>query len=144
MVFGLVFGVVAVALSIVLTRWQSRRLRPSDPVRLELLLWAVSLVLAALVYVAFALREGGRGWMSTELVGLAVYSAFAIVGARGRPRLVALGWALHAAWDVVVHADAPEGLVPGWYRWACLVFDVVAAGYLLRLPVRTKGATENG
>lgn len=139
MIFGLVLGVVVVVLSIVLTRWQSQRLRPSDPVRLELQLWAVSLVLAALVYVAFALREGGRGWMGTELVGLAAYSAFAIVGAPGRSRLVALGWALHAAWDVVVHADAPEGLVPPWYRWACLVFDLVAAGYLVRLPVRTKG-----
>lgn len=141
MVFGLVFGLVVVALGIVLTRWQSRRLRPSDPVSLELLLWAVSLVLAALVYVAFALREGGHGWMGAELVGLAVYSVFAIAGARGRPRLVALGWALHAAWDMVVHADAPEGLVPQWYRWACLVFDLVAAGYLVRLPVRTKAVT---
>jgi hypothetical protein len=133
MTFGLIFGAIAVVLSILLTRFQSARLRPTDPVRIEILSWAIYLGMAALIYVGFALREGGREWMGTEIAGLVLYSVFALAGALGRARVLALGWALHAAWDLGVHAGAPEQLVPEWYRWACLVFDVVAAGYVFRL-----------
>jgi hypothetical protein len=136
MTFGLIFGAIAVVLSILLTRFQSARLRPTDPARIEILSWAIYLGMAALIYVGFALREGGHQWMTTELAGLALYSVFAVAGALGRVRVLALGWALHAAWDMVVHASAPGELVPEWYRWACLVYDVVAAGYLFRLHGR--------
>lgn len=123
-------GLVLALLTIASTRWHGRRFAPNDPRRFELVSWAIFLVLAAAVYVAFALRE--HGWMRLELAGLVGYAALAWCGAR-RPRLLALGWLLHAGWDAVVHAGAPETLVPGWYRWACLGFDVVAAIHLARL-----------
>lgn len=60
-------------------------------------------------------------------------------GAHGRWTTVGPRW-LHgpdaqrrAGLVMVVHASAPGELVPEWYRWACLVYDVVAAGYLFRL-----------
>ncbi len=127
---GTLGGLILALLSIVSTRWQGRRLAPNDPRRFELVSWAICLFLAAAIYVAFALREAG--WMRLELAGLVGYTALAWYGVR-RPRLLALGWLLHAGWDAILHAGAPETLVPGWYRWACLGFDVVAAIYLERI-----------
>lgn len=127
---GTLGGVVLAVYTIVTTRWLVRQ-----AVRRELLWWAGYLALAAWIYVGFALRDGGDGWMHVELAGAAGYSALAWLGVR-RPSLLALGWLLHAGWDIGVHCDAPEGLVPGWYRWACLGFDVAAALYLVRLSVR--------
>jgi hypothetical protein len=127
---GTLVGLVLALLSIASIRWQGRRFAPNDPHRFELVSWAIYLFLAAAIYVAFALREAG--WMRLELAGLVVYTALAWCGVR-RPRLLALGWLLHAGWDAILHADAPETLVPGWYRWACLGFDVVAAIHLTRL-----------
>ena len=126
----MIFGAVAVVLGIVSVRWQAARLRP-DPAqahRLETLMWAIYLALAALIYIGFALREAGEGWMKVELLGLLGYTTLGWLGTRGRGWLLALGWALHAAWDMVVHAGVPDLFVPVWYRWACLVFDFGAAG----------------
>ncbi|MCB9703250.1 MAG: hypothetical protein H6711_15250 [Myxococcales bacterium] len=131
---GLVFGLALALASIASTRHQCRRgdRAPAAALRFELVAWALYLVLAAAIYVGFALREGGHGWMPLELGGLVGYTALAWLGVR-RPRLLALAWLLHAGWDMVIHGDAPAALVPGWYRWACLAFDVVAAAYLVRL-----------
>mmetsp|Transcript_6066 Transcript_6066/g.18286 ORF Transcript_6066/g.18286 Transcript_6066/m.18286 type:complete len:139 (-) Transcript_6066:121-537(-) len=94
-------------------------------------LWAVYLVVAALVYVGFAaLREAS--WLPVEVGGVAAYGLAALLGARRQPRLLVLGWSLHPVWDIVIHANAP--FVPDWYRWACLSFDLVAAVWLARLP----------
>lgn len=130
---GALGGLVLALLTIAGVRWQARRLAPGAPRRFELVSWAIYLLLAAAVYVAFALREAG--WMRLELAGLVGYGALAWLGVR-RPRLLALGWLLHAGWDAVLHADAPETLVPGWYRWTCLGFDVAAAIHLARLAGR--------
>ena len=127
---GTLGGLVLALLTIASIRWQGRRFAPNDPHRFEIVSWAIYLFLAAAIYVAFALREAG--WMRLELAGLVGYTALAWFGVR-RPRLLALGWLLHAGWDAILHADAPETLVPGWYRWTCLGFDVVAAIHLARL-----------
>ncbi|MEZ4385247.1 MAG: DUF6010 family protein [Nannocystaceae bacterium] len=130
---GLLGGLLLALASIASTRVNLRRLRP-DPAaarRLELVAWAIYLVVAALVYVGFALRTGGEGWMSVELLGVAAYAGLAWAGRR-RPRLLALAWLLHAAWDMVVHAGVADDFVPLWYRWACLSFDLAAAIYIAR------------
>ncbi len=129
---GLLAGLGLALLSIASTRYNCARLREGAAAQrqLERLAWAIYLVVAALIYLGFAAREAGEGWMSIELLGLTAYSALALLGVRRSARLLALGWALHAAWDVVVHAGVPGEFVPEWYRWACLSFDIVAALYL--------------
>lgn len=131
---GLAFGVAFALASIVSTRVNSRRLRSEAAAarRLELVAWAIYLVVAALIYVGFALREAGDGWMSVEVLGVFAYAGLAWLGLRW-PRLLALGWLLHAGWDMVVHAGVADEFVPLWYRWACLAFDVAAAAYIARL-----------
>ncbi|MCA9661952.1 MAG: hypothetical protein KC486_26675 [Myxococcales bacterium] len=131
---GLAFGVALALASIASTRFNSRRLRPEAAAarRLEVVAWAIYLVVAALIYVGFALREAGDGWMSVEVLGVLGYAGLAWLGLR-RPRILALGWLLHAGWDMVIHAGVADDFVPLWYRWACLSFDVAAAAYVARL-----------
>ncbi len=102
-----------------------RRLAPRSEVRY----WAAALVVVALVYLSFALTAGGAGaWR--EVLGVAVFGAIAAAGARGQPRLIALGWAAHAAWDVGFHLLAPAGYAPAGYAAVCLGFDLAVAAYL--------------
>lgn len=126
---GLAAGVAAVAWSIWITRRQSRALASRFP-QAERASWALYLLLAALIYVGFA-WSAPAAWMRVELAGVVGYGALAVLGYRYSSTLLAAGWLLHAAWDSVVHSTATP-FVPGWYRWACLAFDVLAALWIAR------------
>jgi hypothetical protein len=41
-----------------------------------------------------------------------------------------LGWAAHAAWDVLLHQVLSVGFVPEWYPVVCLGFDVLLAAHI--------------
>jgi hypothetical protein len=92
--------------------------------------YAVGLVIAALLYVIFVVVGGaGARWLALESVGVLTYGAAAWGGLRGRPSLLALGWAAHAAWDVPLHVSgAAAEYTPRWYPWLCVSFDLVIAG----------------
>lgn len=124
---GLLVGVAAAAWSAWITRRQSLKMEARFP-RAERAQWALYLLLAALIYVGFA-RDADAPWPRTELLGVLGYGTLAAAGFFLSPKILAAGWLLHALWDTVVHgADTP--FVPGWYRWACLSFDVLAAAWI--------------
>ena len=95
--------------------------------------WALGLLVAALIYVGFAVLGIGAGTVGDpphvlgfEGLGVMVYGALGALGMR-HPKALAFGWALHVVWDLGHrHAD----WVPEWYVAACLAFDVVVAGYV--------------
>ena len=60
-----------------------------------------------------------------------MFSVFAFVGWRGYAFMLAVGWALHAGWDLWAHAILAGNFMPYWYRWSCAGFDLVVAGYVL-------------
>ena len=91
---------------------------------------AVGLVVAALVYVPFALAAGDTGRLVVELAGVAVFAVPAYLGVRGSSRLLAAGWVGHVAWDVGLHLLGPA-YGPAWYAALCIGFDLVVAGGLL-------------
>lgn len=95
--------------------------------------YGVGLVIAALVYVAFGVVGGASArWLALEGLGLFVYGAAARGGLRGRPWLLAAGWAAHVAWDVLLHLSGTGAeYTPRWYPWFCLSFDLVIAGAVL-------------
>jgi hypothetical protein len=99
------------------------------PPERERRVYAVGLVVAALVYVGFgAVGGAGAGWLALEILGVPLYGAAAWAGLRGRPWLLALGWAAHVAWDVLLHlSGAGSEYTPHWYPWLCLSFDLVVA-----------------
>lgn len=99
----------------------------------ERLIYAVGLVVTALVYVVFGVAGGaGAQWLAFECLGVLLYGAAAWGGLRGRPWLLALGWAAHVAWDVLLHlGGAGAEYTPHWYPWTCVSFDLVMAGAVL-------------
>ena len=119
---------VGIVLSIILIGVARR----SPPDR-ERFFFAVGLVIAALLYVVFAALGGASGqWLVFEALGVVLYGTAAWAGVRGRPWLLALGWAAHVAWDVLLHLHgAGADYTPRWYPWFCVSFDLVVAAAVL-------------
>jgi hypothetical protein len=96
-------------------------------------LYAIGLVVTALIYVAFALIGGGSARsLALEAVGVLLYGGAAWLGFRKSAALLALGWAMHVVWDVSLHLQgAGAGYTPDWYPWGCISFDLMVAGAVL-------------
>ena len=103
------------------------------PPQRERRVYAVGLVIAALVYVGFAAADGaGARWLALEIFAALIYGAATWAGLRGRTWLLALGWAAHVGWDVLLHlSGARAEYTPHWYPWLCVSFDLVMAGAVL-------------
>jgi hypothetical protein len=100
--------------------------------RRETTIYAFALVAAALIYVCFAVA--GRApfsWVALELGGLVLFSSVALLGLRIGLWALALGWAAHAAWDVLLHKFLDARFVPEWYPVMCIGFDLLLAAYMV-------------
>lgn len=97
---------------------------------------AAGLAVAAGIYPAARTRRPLDAHLVREVASLAAYSAFVLAATRrdavARRRLVAGGWASHAAFDAV-HDSGPDSLIPGWYPAACAGYDLVTAARLLTI-----------
>lgn len=118
------FGISMVALSV----WLIHLLKWDVPKSA-----AVGLLIAALIYVGFAVMQGMDGfWFGIEMGGVLIYGTLAYMGWRFSLWWVILGWAFHSVWDTVLHLYGPgHGIAPVWYAHACLWFDLALAGYLI-------------
>jgi hypothetical protein len=105
-------------------------------------IYAIGLAAAAVIYFAFGLVGGASaGWLAVEGLGVIIYGTVAWCGLRWKTPLLALGWAAHVAWDVLLHlSGAGAEYTPGWYPWLCIGFDLIIAGAVLAL-VRRRGPT---
>ena len=118
---GLVLALALVALA--------RRMSPTRATRV----YATGLVIAALIYVGLAVAGGAEARdLGMEAVGVLLYGGAAWFGLRYWPPAIALGWAAHVAWDVLLHLDGSgAGYTPDFYPWMCVSFDLVLAVALL-------------
>jgi hypothetical protein len=115
------------ALSCAVFIFWARRLR----LERELRLYALALVVAALIYLGFAASGAANfAWLALELTGLLVFTLFALAGLKISAWILAAGWAAHAAWDLILHKLADADFVPAWYPLVCLSFDLLLAGYI--------------
>jgi hypothetical protein len=95
--------------------------------------FAFGLLLAALIYVGFALYENATDtWRLIEFAGAAFYGVLALLGLYRSKLWLAAGWALHVLWDAGLHLSYGNLHAPVWYVWVCLSFDVVVAAYIAR------------
>jgi hypothetical protein len=95
-----------------------------------LTVYALSLVITALIYVLFAVRGGaGSSQLGLEAAGLALFTFLAVLGRR-MPAFLVVGWAGHSLWDLILHKLMDAMKVPSWYPLACLSFDLVVAAYI--------------
>lgn len=90
---------------------------------------ALSLVLAGLIYVGFAMIWGNREWVLIEMVGLLACVIFAVLGLLRSSLFIALGWFMHPVWDVGLHTLVDHEHVPGWYPGVCIGVDWAVAAY---------------
>lgn len=136
---------IGVALASGFVAWMGRR-APEG----ELRAYAVGLVVAAAIYVGFAVRGLGEPvWLVVEgggVVLFALVSRVALTRSSGRrvAGWLAAGWLVHVAWDLALHGDGGPAFVPDWYPLLCAGFDpVVAAGALrsVRRGTRRDGDT---
>lgn len=97
-------------------------------------LHAAMLLLAAVLYLAFAAWGGSPIGLAVELAGVLAFGALAITGLRRRaPGLLALGWVVHVVWDLVLHsAGTLAGYTPAGWVAACVGFDLLLAALLVR------------
>lgn len=96
-------------------------------------LLAILLIVAAGAYFGFAAQSApDRTWMLLELLQAVAFGTLALVGMRGSPYWLALGWALHPVWDLGLHFFGPgDRFTPWTYAIACLSFDLVVALYVV-------------
>lgn len=97
----------------------------------EKILLAKALVIAAIIYVLFAIIWGNTTWLLIEIIGVPIYGVFAWAAMRYTAYWLAIGWLLHPLWDVWLHLLGPGYLVaPEWYATACITFDILIACYI--------------
>jgi hypothetical protein len=99
--------------------------------------YATALIVAALIYVAFALiGRASEAWLLVEVGGVALFGAAAVVGRRTWVPCLAVGWAAHVAWDLALHRSGPGAVyTPVWYPWLCVGFDLTLAACILTFSV---------
>ena len=93
--------------------------------------WGIGLVIAALIYVAFAIAGQAWDWLPVEIGGVVLYGFFFWLSRRFSPIWLAVGWFLHVGWDLFLHPAGHPGYVPAWYPGVCLGFDILIGIYLL-------------
>ena len=106
---------------------------------LELRALTAGLLIAALIYVGFAVTWGNGNWILVELAGVAAYGIFAFLTYRFSSLWLAAGWGVHPAWDALLRLIGPgQTIAPYWYAIACISFDILVAAYIVkRYPVWT-------
>lgn len=93
---------------------------------------AKALVVAAIIYIIFALVWGDTRWLLIESIGVPVYGLFAWLSLRFSVYWLSLGWLLHPIWDVYLHLLGPgDHIAPEWYAIACISFDLLVALYII-------------
>jgi hypothetical protein len=92
-------------------------------------LYGIGLIVAAIIYVGFAVHGDGPKWVGIELLGLMVYGAMAVAGWRGSMWWLAIGWAAHAGWDMIVHGIHTPFAPRGYAIW-CGAIDLTFGLYI--------------
>jgi hypothetical protein len=107
---------------------------------------AIGLVVAALIYIGFALiGDAGLSWIATEVSGVAIYGFFAVLGLCHSKWWFMLGWLAHPIWDVWLHfVGSGVMFTPIWYSSACVSFDLFVAAYIFYTQVRAISVNNDG
>jgi hypothetical protein len=123
MVFWILFGVVAAILFLALARIKQNQ---------ELRILAVGLVVAALIYIYFAIgSSASKLWIEIEIVGVVFYGLLAVLGLRYSSWWLMLGWITHPFWDIELHlVSQGSAFTPAGYAIACASFDLLIAMYI--------------
>jgi hypothetical protein len=95
-------------------------------------LLATVLFAAAGAYFGFAVVARPPAiWGLLELLQVVAFGTLGLLGWKGSPKWLALGWLLHPVWDFGAHHLGPgRSFAPLSYVFACITFDWVVAAYI--------------
>lgn len=96
---------------------------------------ALALVVAALIYVGFAVfgvwtKSANFSWLLLEILGVGIYFLFAFSGVKKSMWFLAIGWTAHVLWDTALHFGENAAFVPDFYPPVCIGFDLAVAAYI--------------
>ncbi len=130
MLLQILFGIVSAIILVLLVQ----KIYPNQTVAV----WRNGLVLAAVIYVGFALFGKNWEWLPIEIGGVIIYGTLALLSKKYSQYFLAIGWACHVLWDVLLHSNGDPSFVPSWYPGVCIGFDLVIAGYFVWYFLRKK------
>jgi hypothetical protein len=92
---------------------------------------SIALMIAAFIYVAFALAWSDWIWVFVELAGVGLYGVFVWLAFSHSSYWLAVGWLVHPIWDVLLHLqESGNAVAPEWYAVVCISFDALVAVYI--------------
>ena len=97
---------------------------------------AVTLAVAAGIYLGFGLLDGRPGQLALQVAGALPFVAAAWLSG-GRLGLLGIAWLAHGAWDGVHELGLVQTSIPSWYAAACLGVDVLVGAVALRWARRS-------
>ena len=100
--------------------------------------FAIGLVVATLVYVAFAAVAADARGLGLEAGGVFLFGLAAAAGLRLSPHLLAAAWVAHVGWDLWLHPVGDAGYAPWWYLALCVGFDLFVAGFIVATFTRRR------
>lgn len=103
------------------------------PLEASIALSGVTLALIGGAYIGFAATATRARIFWFELMTAMGFGLVAVLGIWVHWIFLPLGLALHAGWDHLHHRPGFGAAVPKWYIPFCVVFDLLAAGFLLLL-----------
>ena len=94
---------------------------------------AVTLALIGGAYIGFGAADGKARVFWSELAVAILFGTAAVLGMLWHWLALPLGLALHALWDLLHHKPNKLARIPGWYIPLCVVYDLLAATFLILL-----------
>ena len=130
MLLEIIIGIVAAAFLLFLYR--------NLPTKKSISLWENGLIIAAIIYVVFAIIGRNWTWLPYEIMGVGIYGVAVLLSRKFSPVWLGIGWVLHVLWDLLLHPNGHSGYVPDWYPGVCLGFDLMIGGYVFWLLFKRK------
>jgi hypothetical protein len=92
--------------------------------------YGILLAMIAGVYIGFAINDGRHDKLLLELLVALGFCVLVLIGMWKWPVLIALGYFLHAVWDLLHHPFKLGARVKSWYPPACVIYDVLVGAFI--------------
>lgn len=94
---------------------------------------AMTLALIGGAYIGFAVADGRPKVFWSELAVATLFGTAAVLGILWHWAALPIGLTLHAGWDLMHYNSHRLSRIPKWYVPFCVVYDLLAAGFLIFL-----------
>ncbi len=99
-----------------------------EPFRTRLV--GYQLFIIAGVYIGFAVNDGRRQELLTEIAHLLFFFVLTVLGLWVSPWFLVGGYILHGVWDLLHRPEGIQTKLARWYPPLCLAYDWVFAAFL--------------